>query len=74
MFNVDMQNSSKKMNPGKMREALITMFPNRFSIPSETDVTDKPVVIYQKFLGHIHDNDITIPRLTNDEPDKDKIK
>ena len=36
------------------------------------NVINKPVVIYHKFHGHINAMDITIPRLPNVEPDKDK--
>ena len=38
LFEAGNIDSAKKMNPGKMREQLMSMFPHRFSIPSETEI------------------------------------
>ena len=38
MFNEGCTNSANKMNPGKMRETLMNMFPHKFSIPSELEI------------------------------------
>ena len=38
MFEHGNKDSAKKMNPGKMREQLMIMFPHKFSIPSETEI------------------------------------
>ena len=38
MFNDGCTKSANKMNPGKMRENLMNMFPHRFSIPSELEI------------------------------------
>mgnify|MGYP000438495332 FL=1 len=38
MYEEGKNDSSKKMNPGKMREQLIHKFPNNFSIPGETEI------------------------------------
>ena len=43
MFNDGCSKSGNKMNPGKMRENLINMFPHKFSIPSELEI--------KKFIG-----------------------
>ena len=32
------ENSSEKMNSAQMREALVSRYPNRLSIPSETEI------------------------------------
>ena len=38
MFESGVVNSSNKMSAGKMRENLITLYPDRFSIPGETEI------------------------------------
>ena len=38
LFQLDTVDSGKKMNPGKMREQLMAMFPHEFSMPSETEI------------------------------------
>ena len=38
MFQVGENNSSLKMNEGKMRDNLMLRYPNKFSIPGETDI------------------------------------
>ena len=38
LFEAGIIDSAKKMNPAKMREQLMSMFPHRFSIPSETEI------------------------------------
>ena len=35
MFEIGANDSSRKMNAGKMREKLTILYPNKFSIPSE---------------------------------------
>ena len=115
MFDVGSKDSSRKMNAGKMRERLICLYPNRFSIPSELEIkkftaaqfqkskytrknqgearsnsrqyeewqmqldrmitaTSKPQDVYEKFVEHAKENNITFPTLENGEPDKNKIK
>ena len=38
MFREGTINDGNKMNPGKMRETLMNMFPHKFSIPSELEI------------------------------------
>lgn len=38
MFQVGSVNSSSKMSAGKMRESLLKTYPNRFSLPGETEI------------------------------------
>ena len=38
MFNDGCSKNENKMNPGKMRENLMNMFPHKFSIPSELEI------------------------------------
>ncbi len=38
MFHDGCSKSANKMNPGKMREVLMNMFPHKFSIPSELEI------------------------------------
>ena len=38
LFRVGCADHSKKMNPAKMREHLVNMFPHKFSIPSEMEI------------------------------------
>jgi len=38
MFESGAVNSSNKMSAGKMRESLMTLYPDRFSIPGETEI------------------------------------
>ena len=38
LFKQGTTDSEKEMNPGKVREQLMTMFPHKFLIPSETKI------------------------------------
>ena len=38
MYQEGVRNSSAKMSAGKMRENLLSMYPDRFSIPGETEI------------------------------------
>ena len=38
MFRESTINDGNKMNPGKMRETLMNVFPPKFSIPSELEI------------------------------------
>ena len=49
MFEEGKMDSSKKMNPGKMRERLLQKFPNHFSIPGDTEI--------KQFIGAQFQND-----------------
>jgi len=49
MFEEGKSDSSKKMNPGKMRERLLQKFPNHFSIPGDTEI--------KQFIGAQFQND-----------------
>ena len=49
MFEEGKRDSSKKMNPGKMRECLLQKFPNHFSIPGDTEI--------KQFIGAQFQND-----------------
>jgi len=48
MFEVGVQESSRKMGPAKMRELLVKKYPNKFSIPSETDIKKITDAMFQK--------------------------
>ena len=49
LFEEGKRDSSKKMNPGKMRERLLQKFPNHFSIPGDTEI--------KQFIGAQFQND-----------------
>ena len=38
LFQIGCADHSKKMNPAKMREHLVNMFPHKFLIPSEMEI------------------------------------
>ena len=40
MFEEGKRDSSKKMNPGKIRERLLQKFPNHFSIPGDIEINN----------------------------------
>ena len=46
-FEKGKKNSSDKMNPAQMRESLRSMYPNRFCIPSETEIKQEISKLFQ---------------------------
>ena len=48
MFKVGEEESARKIGEEKMREVLVTKYPNNFSIPSETDIKKFTNAMFQK--------------------------
>ena len=69
LFEVGVQNSSRKMNAAMMRNELKKLFPNVFSIPGETEIKKYISQLFSKSKSNIDDNevDIEIDELVEDE-------
>ena len=50
-------NSGDKMNPAQMRESLRSLYPNRFCIPSETEIKQEISKLFQGSKKSNNDND-----------------
>ena len=71
MFQVDAQNSSKKMNAAMMRNELRKLYPNIFSIPGETEIKKYISQLFAKSKTNYDDNevDLEMDEVVEDESD-----
>ena len=69
LFEVGVQNSSRKMNAAMMRSELKKLFPNVFSIPGETEIKKYISQLFSKSKSSNDDNgiDLEIDELIEDE-------